>query len=154
MNYQCEIKEQSVQPVLSIRARTPVDSLPALIADSYDKIATYLAELGAEPAGAPFAAYYNMDMQDLDVEVGFPVAQAQAGKGEIQAGQVPGGKLAFTIHQGSYRDIAPAYEALKQFIEAQGHQPTGVAYEFYLNDPDDTAPEALMTQIALPLKAT
>ena len=55
MNFQCEIKEQDAQPVLSIRARTPIDGLPQLLGESYGKIAGYLAELGEEPAGAPFA---------------------------------------------------------------------------------------------------
>ena len=37
------------------------------------EIAQYLAEQSEQPAGAPFVAYYNMDMQNLDVEIGFPV---------------------------------------------------------------------------------
>lgn len=76
MDFQCEIREQVAQPTLSIRTRTPIGDLPRLLGESYDKIAGYLAELGEEPAGAPFAAYYNMDMQDLDVEIGFPVGKS------------------------------------------------------------------------------
>jgi effector-binding domain-containing protein len=37
-------------------------------------------------------------------------------------------------------------------MEENGYQPTGVAYEVYLNDPDETPPEELQTQIAFPLK--
>ena len=152
MDFQCEIKEQSPQPTLSIRTRTPVDNLPQLLGESYGKIAAYLAELGFQPGGAPFAAYFNMDMQDLDVEIGFPVADPVPGKDDIQASQVPGGKLAFALHTGLYGEIGPAYEALTQFAKEQGYEPTGVSYEFYLNDPQETSPGQLQTQIIFPLK--
>ena len=152
MNFQCEIKEQAAQPTLSIRARTPIDGLPKLLGESYGKIAGYLAGLDEGPAGAPFAAYYNMDMQDLDVEIGFPVAKALKGKGEIQASEVPGGKLGIALHAGRYADIAPVYDALIQFVKEQGYEPTGISFEFYLNDPGETPQDQLQTQIAFPLK--
>jgi effector-binding domain-containing protein len=34
-----------------------------------------------------------------------------------------------------------------------GYTATGVAYEIYLNEPSDTPPEKLKTQIAFPLLA-
>ena len=152
MAFQNEIKTQDPQPTLSIRSRTSIQGLPRLLGESYGKIAGYMAELGEEPAGAPFAAYHNMDMHDLDVEIGFPVAQPIQGKGEIQAGQVPGGKLGYALHTGRYADIAPVYNALTQFVKELGYEPTGVSYEFYLNDPEETPQEQLLTQIVFPLK--
>jgi effector-binding domain-containing protein len=152
MAFQNEIKTQDPQPTLSIRSRTPIQGLPRLLGESYGKIAGYLAKLGEEPAGAPFAAYHNMDMHDLDVEIGFSVAQPIQGKGEIQASQVPGGKLGYALHTGRYGDIAPAYDALTQFVKELGYEPTGVSYEFYLNDPEETPQEQLLTQIVFPLK--
>ena len=137
---------------MSIRARISIVGLPKLLGESYGRIAGYLAELGVHPTGAPFAAYYNMDMQDLDVEVGFPVAGSVPGKDDIQASQVPGGKLAFALHTGPYGDIGPAYDALTRFVREQDCEPTGVSYEFYLNDPQETSPESLQTQIVFPLK--
>ena len=44
-----------------------------------------------------------------------------------------------------------AYNALAAWVEAEGHTPTGVAYEFYLNDPGEVAPEEIQTEIAFPL---
>jgi len=152
MDFQCEIKERSAQLTLSIRTRTPIDGLPKLLGESYGRIAAYLAELGEEPSGAPFAAYFNMDMQNLDVEIGFPVAKPLNGKDDIRTSEVPGGKLGYALHTGRYADIAPAYDALTQFVLDQGYEPTGVSYEFYLNDPEETPQEKLQTQIIFPLK--
>jgi effector-binding domain-containing protein len=152
MDFHCEIKEQATQPTLSVRVRTPIDGLPQILGESYGKIAGYLAELGEQPAGAPFASYYNMDMQDLDVEIGFPVVKALQGKDDIQASEVPGGKLGYALHTGRYADIAPAYDTLTHFVKEQGYELTGVAYEFYLNDPGETPQDELQTQIVFPLK--
>lgn len=153
MDFQCEIKEQTARPTLSIRVRTPIDGLPGLLGESYGKIARYLAELGEQPSGAPFAGYYNMDMQDLDVEIGFPVAKPLEGKGDIQASEVPSGKSGCALHTGRYADIASVYDALTKFVKEQGFETTGVAYEFYLNDPGETPQEELLTQIVFPLKS-
>ncbi len=152
MDFHCEIKEQPAQPTLSIRCRTSVQGLPQLLGEAYGRIAAYLAGSGETPAGAPFTAYYNMDMQDLDVEIGFPVSKSLAGKDDIQASEIPGGKLAFALHTGPYSECGLAYEALTQFVKEQGFEATGAAYEFYLNDPQETPQAQLQTQIVFPLK--
>ena len=152
MSYTCEIREQAAQPVLSIRTRTPVQELPQAFGRAYGEIALYLGELGEHPAGPPFAAYYNMDMQDLDVEIGFPVSRVLSGKGEIQPGEIPAGRVATCLHTGPYGEIEPAYNALSKWIQGNGYEAAGVAYEMYLNDPEETPPQELKTQILFPLK--
>ncbi len=71
MLYKCEIYEQVAQPTLTIRTHTPVAKLPQVLGESYGAIGQYLGRLGETPGGAPFVAYYNMNMEDLDIEVGF-----------------------------------------------------------------------------------
>ncbi len=154
MSYNCEIVKKAEQPVLSIRTRTSVQELPNVLGKSYGAIAQYLGELGEQPVGATFAGYHNMDMQNLDVEIGFQVDHPLEGKGEIQSGWIPGGMLATCMHIGPYNAIEPAYNALMKFVEEQDHQVTGVAYEFYLNDPNETPANELQTQIVFPLKPT
>lgn len=126
-------------------------NLPQVLGAAYGSIMQYLAEIGEYPSGAPFAAYYNMDMQDLDVEVGFPVSKTIPGKNEIKPGEIPAGKHAACLHVGRYSEVEPAYNALMQWIKENGYTPTGVAYEFYLNDPSRTPETELQTRIAFPL---
>jgi effector-binding domain-containing protein len=152
MNYKCEIKEQPAQPVLSIRASSPVQGLPQVLGASLGAITQHLGSLGENPAGAPFVAYFNMDMQDLDIEIGIPVSHPLEGVGNIQANKIFGGKLATCFYVGPYSDIGPAYEALTQFVKDKGFEATGTAYEFYLNDPQTVQPTELQTQIYFPLK--
>ncbi len=151
MTYQCELKQQSAQPALTIRTRAAVQDLPQVFGRVYGAIIQYLGELGEQPAGMPFAAYYNMDMQNLDLEIGFPVARKLASKGEIQLSEFPGGKLASTVHIGPYDQVGPAYDTLMQWVAAQGYQATGVAYEVYYSGPE-TPPQEIKTEIVFPLQ--
>ena len=153
MSYECEVKERSAQPTLAIRTRTAAENLGHVLGEAYGTIMQYMGELGKQPVGAPFAAYYNEDMEDLDMEIGFPVGRELPGRGEIQAGEIPGGRVATCLHTGPYGDIGPAYEALVEWMEEKGHEPAGPAYEFYLNDPEEVPSEELQTMIMFPLRS-
>ena len=154
MTQKCEIIKPPSQSTLSVRTKTPVGELPQVLGKVYGSIAQYLGELGEQPAGPPFAGYFNMDMQNLDVEIGFPVSRKLSGKGEIQPGEIGGGKVATCVYTGPYSEIAPAYKALTTFIKDNGQEATGITYEMYLNDPTVTPPQELQTQIVFPLKST
>jgi effector-binding domain-containing protein len=40
-----------------------------------------------------------------------------------------------------------------QWMAEQGYEGTGVSYELYLNDPTETPPAELQTQIIFPVKS-
>ena len=151
MTNKCELIERSSVATVFVRTRSAVQDLPGLMPGIYAQIAQYIGEIGGQPADPPYAAYYNMDMQDLDIEIGFPVSESLSGKGDIQIGEIAGGSYAASIHVGPYNEIAPAYSALTEWVEGEGHKTTGVAYEIYLNDPAEIPPEKLQTQILSPL---
>lgn len=150
--YHCEIRAQSAQPALSIRARAAVQDLPPVLGKAFAAIDAYLRQMGEKPAGPPFVAYYNMDMQDLDLEIGCPVARRLAGRGEIQPSEIPAATVATCTHVGPYTALRPAYEALTAWVNERGYEMSGVVYEMYLNDPQHTPPEALQTQIVYLLR--
>lgn len=148
----CEAVHQPAQPVLSIRSRTSIQSLPQLIGEACNRIFGYLGELNENPAGDLFTAYYNLDMENLDVEIGFPVARLLAGKEEIQSRMIPEGRVATCLYTGPYEKMEPAYAAITEWIKANGYEATGIVYEYYLNGPGDTTPEGYQTRIVFPLK--
>ncbi len=152
MSYNCEFIEQEPQPTLSIRTTTSLKNLPQELGNAYGAIEQYLGEIGEQPSGAPYAAYFTFDTDNIDLEIGFPVPKALPEKNEIKATQLPGGMLARCLYTGPYNKIEPAYNALTEWVNENGYEATGVAYEFYLNDAGETPPEELMTQIVFPLK--
>jgi effector-binding domain-containing protein len=93
-----------------------------------------------------------MDMQDLDIEIGFPFARTLPGEGEIRGAEIPAGRAVTCLHLGPYDQIHQAYDALQHWVEVNGHTPSGIAYEFYLNDPRLTPPGELKTEVVLLLK--
>ena len=152
MTYNCELLEQEPQPTLSIRTNTSIENMPQELGKAYGAIGQYLGQLDEGPAGAPYAAYFDFNMDDFEVEIGFPVTKPLPERDEIKNTMIPGGKLAQCLYTGPYNKIEPAYNALTEWVKEKGYEATGVAYEFYLNDPGEVPPPELLTQIVFPLK--
>ncbi len=153
MTYMCEFSKRSTQPTMCVRTRSAVQDLPEILGKVYGTIAQYFGSQGLQPIGPPYVGYFNMDMQDLDLEIGFPVAKTIQGEGDISTGEIPEGNYATSLYTGPYSEIGPAYTALTKWVEEQGYKSAGVAYELYLNNPALTPPEKLQTQILFPLES-
>jgi len=89
MTYDCELVDQPAQPALSIRTTTSIKELPNELGRAYGEIGQYMGEIGAQPAGAPYAAYFTFEMESMDIEIGFPIASRLPGKGKIQSTEIP-----------------------------------------------------------------
>lgn len=152
MTYVCELKEEAARPVLTVHTHSAVQNLGQTSGAIYSQLWQYLGEVREQPAGAPYICYHNMDMQNLDIEVGIPVSRSLPERGEIKPGKFPGGKFATCMYTGPYTGIGSAYDALTQWVNEKGYEPTGDTYERYLNDPGQTPPDKLLTQILYPLK--
>ena len=79
MSYEIKLLELPDQPMLAMRSILPVAKLPEFFGKAYGGVMTHLEELGEYPAGMPFASYFNLDMNAMDVEAGFPVAKELEG---------------------------------------------------------------------------
>ena len=152
MSFKYEIKDQKAQSVASIRARTSISHLPDLIGKSYLEIGKHLGETGGICTGAPFAIYYNMDINDMDVELGFPVAKNIIEKNEIKNSQIPAGKVLLFTHIGPYNELEKTYGNAMNWIKENNITATGTVCEFYLNDPAVTPPSDLETEIRFFIK--
>lgn len=152
MTVQCDLESMEMQPTVSIRTRTPVAGLQQVLGSGYGSIMQQLSAQGIFPSGAPFVVYYNMDMEDLDVELGFPVGAPVTVREPVQSSSLPASRIAVCVYKGPYTEMGSAYEALNAFISAQNLVPQSMVYEFYLNDPQNTPPDQLETRIVFPLK--
>lgn len=152
MNNQFELSDQKEQPVISIRKTTTMAGLQQELGQAFKAVIDYLGELDETPTGSVFACYYNLDMEHLDVEMGIPVSKRLAGKGEIKAGSIPAGKQVSAVHKGAYTQMEGVYNAMTEWMKTNGHIPTGVVYEFYLNSPMEVPENELLTRIVFLLK--
>lgn len=152
MGYQFELTDEKALPVLSMRVRTSVGNLKNEFGRVYGEILKYLEETGEKTEGPAFGGYYNMDMENLDVEIGFIMPKAVPGKGDIQSGSIPAGKQASYMFKGAYEEMEPVYNALIEWIGEKGLEPTGISYEYYYNSPAEVPVSELLTKIVFPLK--
>ena len=148
-----ELTQQAEQFTLHVRLKTSVAGLNEAFDKNFALIESYLSEIGEQPAAAPYAAYYNHDMQNLDVEMGFPVAKALPGRDEIKAGVIPAFEQAVCgIHKGSYNSLDETYGQIYQYIADNNFEISGAHYDFYISNPDNTSENELITRIAIPVK--
>ena len=152
MTYKIKILELKDQPTLVMRDVVAVENLPEFFEKAFGGVMQYLGGLGESPSGMPFGAYFNMDMKAFKIAAGFPVEKPVEGNGEILAEVIPGGKYLSTIHEGPYDAMEPAYAALNDFAKEKGLEPTGVVYEYYLNDPGEGEDIIPLTEIRFPVK--
>ena len=147
-----EVRNLEEKVTMAVRVTVAVEDLPKALGDGYGEIMGYLASRGVQPSGMPFAMYYNMDMHNLDVEMGLPVAEPLEGQGRIGPGTLPGGKAVVEMHVGPYEKLEETYRKVMDYIEREGLQTESYMYESYLNDPGEVAPEELKTEIVFPIK--
>ena len=152
MSYIIQIVETEKQPVLSVRTTTSLGNMQETVGKAYRAIVDHIIQNGEEPVGPAFIAYYNMDMENLDVEIGFPVTKEMEGKGDITLKFIPAGKKATGFHKGSYGEIAPVYDKVTKYINEKGYEPTGVVYEYYYNSPEAIPESELLTKVEFLLK--
>ena len=143
--------EQPEQHVLSIRTTIHFKDFPNTAKQGFDKIMEYAACNDMFFSGSPFVCYHNADLENLDVEMGFPVARPVLGNDMISGHTIPARKVVSGIFQGPYTDTDPLMMELFMWIADQGYEQQGQIFNYYLNDDDRPATE-LLTQITIPIK--
>lgn len=151
MSYDCKLTAVEPQPALTIRSQARLEDLPAMFENFYGALIEYLEEMAEDIAGPPFVIYHSIETEIMDVEAGLPIAKTLPEKGTIKYTEISIERAVSTIHTGPYSEIESAYLALVEWIDENGFEPTGITYEFYLNDPGTTPPEELQTEIFMPV---
>ena len=146
-----EVVERKFQPTLCVRTITSVEKLPQLIGPSYQRIMTYMEQMGEEMDGEPYVGYFNMDMQHLDVEIGIPVDKVLPGMEDITPGELPMGEVVTALYKGPYGEMEKAYNEIFAWINTNGYKPTGPSYEKYYNSPAEVPESELLTRIEFPV---
>lgn len=143
--------EQPEQHVLSIRTTIHFNDYPNTAVQAYKKIMEYAECNGLLLSSGPFVCYHNDDLENLDVEMGFPVAKPVSGNDDIAGYTIPVQKVVSGIFLGAYEDTDSLMIEIMQWIKEHGYEQQGKIYNYYLNDDNRNASE-LLTQIVIPIK--
>lgn len=127
-----------------------VDRIPRAIEQAMREIQA----AGQEPAGMPFVRTLAFEEQSMDLEVGWPVAEAYTAGDEVVASELPGGPAAVASFFGAYDQIGSAYEAIEAWCAEQGREVAGAPWECYFTDPNEEPDPAMWrTDVYFPLRS-
>lgn len=147
------IVELEAVRVATVRAIVALDDLPAFMADALGMVVLALDECGVRPAGPPFARYYSMSVDGLDVAAGFPVAEPFLGAGVVHPGELPAGPAAVATHVGGFGGLEAAWQALRRRIGELGRRRGEDPWEVYFVGPGSGVDEAAWrTELIWPLE--
>jgi effector-binding domain-containing protein len=109
------------QPYAAIRALVTMETLAAVLPPLHPALRNWLQEHQVDPAGAPFFKYNVIDMdRQLEVEVGFPVADAVPADERVLAGALRAGEYATVLYTGHPAGLIDATRALLEWADDQG----------------------------------
>lgn len=147
-----EIKELKKQSTLVIKKKIKQGEIAAVLGEIFGKVMRHVTISGIKPLSAPFARYNMGEGDSFEIEAGVIVPEGSKGEGEIVAGDLPAGKTAFAVYTGPYDGLKGAHERLNAELKKQALKENGPRWEIYVNDPGDTKPEALKTEIYIAVK--
>jgi DNA-binding transcriptional MerR regulator len=164
--YDVILREFESQLVLSYREVAPDDDR---IQYMFEEAETYIAPFNARADKPPMTIYHDQEYRetDIDAEVILPLKFAIAGSGEMHILELPSIKTAAcVVHSGDYLNIYQAYNALLEWIEANGYRIAGPIREVYLRYTADGLgfelpptylakdPDSFVTELQLPVEKT
>lgn len=120
------------------------------VGEAVTKISQLIEKADSFPSSGPIVCFHNIDLEKLDVEIGFQVVESITGTETINEVTIPARTVVTAIDLGSYEQSDPVMEELLNWIPANGYQQAGGIYYHYLND--NERPEAeLLTEIYIPI---
>jgi effector-binding domain-containing protein len=143
--------EQPEQHVLSIRTNIPFCEYPNTAKQAYKRIMEYASLNGLLFSDGPFVCYHNADLENLDVEMGFPVAKPVSGNHDIVGYTIPVQKAVSGIFLGAYEETDSLMYEMMLWITKHGYEQQGRVFNYYLNE-DSREVNELLTQIVIPIK--
>jgi effector-binding domain-containing protein len=160
--FDARIVELHARPSIALRIQVPMANLDMgqIYGRELPRLFTRLQELGGEMTGAPYGRYFAWGGEQVDVEIGIPVARPvdalrplrELSAGDIGTSELPAGPGAIATHWGLYDTLPATYGRLHDWIHEQGREDSIGPWESYLDDPDTVAdPADLRTEVCYPL---
>lgn len=116
--------------------------------EAFGAVMAHMQDRGVAPAGPALSVYYDMSPEGMTFRAGFTVTRddlAAAG-GEVKGDVTPAGEVIHFTHEGSYATLRDDYDLLTAHLESKGLNYGVPAWEVYVNDPDTTDEDALVTE--------
>lgn len=139
--FQIALIETAPINIASVRETIAIKDFPIIMQK--------LFACGLPCEGAPLAIYHcpEFNPEATDVEVGFPTHVKSN-----QTRMLEGGLCAKGVHYGDYANLHESYMAMGKWIEENGYKVVRPPYEKYINDPETTPKQDLITELYFPVE--
>lgn len=155
----------NVQPVLALKLDAQCGSDPQQIAQAmgqaFGTLGQFAHQHRVQFAGPPRAIYTGYGPEGTTFTVVMPISadvSTEAGAGPVSVGRVPGGRALRFTHEGPYPNLMQTYEKITAWMKGEGMLVSDAdwakympMWEEYVNDPESTPAEDLITHIYVPL---
>ena len=149
------VTETAEMPYLYTERTTSMD--PAEISEkmgaAFQQVWEFMNANAIEPTGAALSVYYDYSPDTMSFRAGFSISHEDMAKagGDVKADKTPGGKALHFVHKGSYETLRHDYELMMEHLEENGLEASVPSWEIYLNSPDTTPEDELLTECYLAL---
>jgi effector-binding domain-containing protein len=156
------IVERAAQPYVAIRRRVTIP-FDAVIGATMDAMFGAVKEQALQPVGPAFFKYNIVNMPDLEIDFGVPVAGVTAVSGPLIGGTLPAGRYAQTTYWGHYDNLMDVNAILIGWAREKGlvwDATTGSdgdhfvsRFEMYPNSPEEEPdPNKWETTVAIKIR--
>ncbi len=156
------IVERPAQPYVAIKKRVTIP-FDAVIGPTMDAMFGAVKEHALQPVGPAFFKYNIVNMPELEIEFGVPVASLTASAGPLIGGTLPAGRYAQTTYWGHYDNLMDVNAILIGWAKEKGivwDATTGsdgdhfaARFEIYPNSPEEEPdPNKWETTVAIKIR--
>jgi DNA-binding transcriptional MerR regulator len=146
--YDITLRDEPPRTVLVVEGTTTAELHVAAGTALARELLDRFHRLGRAPAGPIMCLLPPAPDEAVNLQMCAPIADAPPGEHVMS---LPAGSVAVARHVGPYEEMGLAEHALHAWAEERGFEPNGPIRELYLNDPARVAPEALETEVILPI---
>jgi effector-binding domain-containing protein len=141
VDYEITLRTTPASPTAVVALGTTWREFPRVWPVLLDEVYAFVRGGGTAQTGHNVMLFHD-DVPN--VEVGVQVAGPFTGAGRVTASELPGGRIATTVHRGPYDGLDAAHAAVRAWCAANGHEITGTRWEIYgdwREDPRDLETE-------------
>jgi effector-binding domain-containing protein len=142
MKHAVTVRDVDARPTAVVAATTTWREFPALWKPMLDEVWACLRAADIHRGCRNIMLYLD---DTPSVEVGVELLRPCPLSGRVVSSALPAGRVATTVHYGSYADLGAAHDAVIAWCAKEGLSRTGVRWEVY--GPHDDDPATVWTEV-------
>lgn len=130
------------------------ETIPRLIGDLYKYILQQPNQELIRISGPTMFLSFDEEFKefDADIEIAIPVTGPIKSSEEVEVKKLQAATMATILHTGPYNEVSEAYGKILPYIQKKKWKIVGASREVYLNSPQTTSPQELLTEIQFPIE--